>query len=123
TLILTLHADVEPEFKIYFNSKYSYGKAIDLVITSTGKRIAIEFDNIKMECIKLDGVHNSWQEATRISLSLMKKSEKEILNLQINDQYRPNQKTVCEALESKIVKKCKEYLQPLIQRNDADLKF
>ncbi|RHZ44563.1 hypothetical protein Glove_718g2 [Diversispora epigaea] len=74
TLTLTLHADIEPEFKVYFNSKYLCGKAIDLVKTSTGKRIAIEFDNIKTECIKLKGVHDSWQEATRISLSLMKKS-------------------------------------------------
>nr|CAG8554567.1 7030_t:CDS:2 [Entrophospora candida] len=63
---------------------------------SSGKGIAIEFDNIKTECIKLNGVHDSWQEATRISRSLMKKPEDEILNLEISDHYRPNQKTVRE---------------------------
>ncbi|CAG8482792.1 12580_t:CDS:2 [Funneliformis mosseae] len=122
TLILTLHADIEPEFQVCFNSKYSCGKAIDLVKTSTGKRIAIEFDNIKMECIKLDGIHDSWQGATRISLSLMKKSEDEILNLEISDHYRSNQKTVREVLDSKIRKKCNDYLEPLKNRRDADLK-
>jgi len=112
-LILTLHAEIEPEFQVYFNSKYSYGKAIDLAKTSTGKRIMIEFDNIKIGCIKLNGVHGSWQEATRISLSLMEKSEDEVLNLEINDQNRSNQKTIGEALESKIKKKCDDYLGPL----------
>ncbi|CAJ0844095.1 5206_t:CDS:1, partial [Entrophospora sp. SA101] len=72
TLILTLHANIEPEFQVDFNSKYSYGKATNLIKTSMRKRIAIEFDNIKTECIKLNGIHDSWQEATRISLSLMK---------------------------------------------------
>jgi len=122
TLILTLHADIEPEFQVYFNSKYSYGKAIDLTKTSTGKRITIEFDNIKIGCIKLNGVHGSWQEATQISLSLMKKSEDEVLNLEISDQSRLNQKTVREALESKIKKKCNDYLEPLKNRRDAELK-
>ncbi|CAI2193022.1 1514_t:CDS:2, partial [Funneliformis geosporum] len=89
TLILTLHANIEPEF---------------------------QFDNIKMECIKLDRIYNSWQGATRISLSLMKKSEDEILNLEISDYYRSNQKTVCEVLDSKIRKKCNDYLEPLKNR-------
>ncbi|CAH1760477.1 15182_t:CDS:10 [Entrophospora sp. SA101] len=61
---------------------------------SSGKGIAIEFDNIKTECMKLNGVHDSWQKAIRISRSLMKKPEDEILNLKISDHYRPNQKTV-----------------------------
>ncbi|RIB16879.1 hypothetical protein C2G38_2188802 [Gigaspora rosea] len=39
----------------------------------------------QMECIKLDGARDSWQEATRISLSLMTKLDDEILNLEIND--------------------------------------
>ncbi|CAG8577197.1 7296_t:CDS:2, partial [Racocetra fulgida] len=121
-LVLSHYADIEPEFQIYFQSNYSYGRAIDLVKTSTGKRIAIEFDNIKMECIKLDGVRDSWQEATRISLSLMTKLEDEILNLEINDPYRLNQKTIREALEWKIKKKCNEYLEPLKKRYDAELK-
>ncbi|CAJ0927747.1 16653_t:CDS:2 [Entrophospora sp. SA101] len=60
----------------------------------SGKGIAIEFDNIKTECMKLNGVHDSWQKAIRISRSLMKKPEDEILNLKISDHYRPNQKTV-----------------------------
>ncbi|RHZ79846.1 hypothetical protein Glove_140g24 [Diversispora epigaea] len=64
----------------------------------------------------------NWQEATRVSLPLMKKSEEKILNLKISDQNRPNQKTVREALELKISKKCNAYLEPLMKRNDADLK-
>ncbi|CAJ0758633.1 2483_t:CDS:2 [Entrophospora sp. SA101] len=63
-------------------------------VSSSGKGIAIEFDNIKTECMKLNGVHDSWQKAIRISRSLMKKPEDEILNLKISDHYRPNQKTV-----------------------------
>ncbi|CAG8771552.1 4773_t:CDS:1, partial [Dentiscutata heterogama] len=112
---------IEPEFQVY---PYSYdlnGKAIDLVKTSTGRRIAIEFDNIKMECIKLDRAQGSWQEATQVSRSLVAKSEDEILSLEISDHYRPNQKTVREALEWKIKKKSNEYLDPLKKRNDAEL--
>ncbi|KAF0433335.1 DUF1703-domain-containing protein [Gigaspora margarita] len=75
-----------------------------------------------MECIKLDGVRDSWQEATRNSLSLTTKLEDEILNFQINDLYQPNQKTIREALEWKIKKKCNEYLEPLKKRHDAELK-
>ncbi|CAG8706843.1 254_t:CDS:2, partial [Cetraspora pellucida] len=86
-LVLTLYADIEPEFRVNFQSNYLYGKTINLVKISTEKRIAIEFDNIKMECIKFDRIRDSWQEATRSSLSLMKKSENEILNLKINDLY------------------------------------
>ncbi|CAG8444428.1 382_t:CDS:2 [Ambispora gerdemannii] len=81
TLILTLRADIEPEFQ--------------------------------MECIKLDRARGSWQEATQVLRSLMAKSEDEILNLEISDHYRPNQKTVREALEWKIKKKSNEYLDPL----------
>ncbi|CAG8718247.1 6552_t:CDS:2 [Rhizophagus irregularis] len=56
TLILTLHADIEPEFQMYSQSSdFFNGKAIDLVKTSANKMIAIEFDNIKMENVILDG--------------------------------------------------------------------
>jgi hypothetical protein len=86
------------------------------VKTSTGKMIAIEFDNIKMQNVKLDGVKfdkdQDWQEATEVSRSLLEKSEDEILSLEISDRYRLNQKTVLEALESKIKTKSK-YLYPL----------
>ncbi|CAB4416494.1 unnamed protein product [Rhizophagus irregularis] len=121
TLILTLHADIEPEFQVYSQSSNFGGKAIDLVKTSTGKMIAIEFDNIKMENVKLDGARDSWQEATEVSRSLLEKSEDEILSLEIRDRYRPNQKTVREALESKIKKKNDEYLDPLKKQHDAEL--
>ncbi|CAG8810678.1 44391_t:CDS:2, partial [Gigaspora margarita] len=121
TLILTLRADIEPEFQVYPHSYDLNGKAIDLVKTSTGRRIAIEFDNIKMECIKLDRARGSWQEATQVSRSLVAKSEDEILSLEISDHYRPNQKTVREVLEWKIKKKSIEYLDPLKKRKDAEL--
>jgi hypothetical protein len=78
TLILTLHADIEPEFQVYSKGSNFGGKAIDLVKTSTGKMIATEFDNIKMENVKLDGARGSWQEATDVSRSLLEKSEDEI---------------------------------------------
>ncbi|CAG8715357.1 13443_t:CDS:2, partial [Acaulospora colombiana] len=98
------------------------GKAIDLVRTSIGKRIAIEFDNIKIENVKLDKTRDNWQEATEVSRSLLEKSEEEILKLKINDPFRKNQKTVEEALEWKIKTKSREYLEPLQNRQDADLK-
>ncbi|CAG8551534.1 7169_t:CDS:2, partial [Ambispora gerdemannii] len=122
TLILTLHADIEPEFQVYSQSSSFGRKAIDLVKISTRKRIAIEFDNIKMENIKLDKARGSWQEATEVSRSLLEKSEEEILKLKINDPYRRDQKTVEEALKWKIEKKSREYLEPLKNRQDADLK-
>ncbi|CAG8693276.1 3689_t:CDS:1, partial [Funneliformis caledonium] len=55
TLILTFHANIEPEFQVFSQSSNFSGKAIDLVKTSSEKMIAIEFDNIKIENIKLDG--------------------------------------------------------------------
>ncbi|CAG8643728.1 11586_t:CDS:1 [Paraglomus brasilianum] len=121
TLILTLHADIEPEFQVYSQSSSFGGKAIDLVKTSTRKMMAIEFDNIKMENVKLNGAQGSWQEATDVSRSLLEKSEDEILSLKISDRYRPNQKTVHEALESKIKKKSNEYLDLLKRQHDAEL--
>ncbi|CAB4438676.1 unnamed protein product [Rhizophagus irregularis] len=121
TLILTLyHADIKPEFQVSSRSSY-FGKAIDLVKTSTGKMIAIEFDNIKMENIILDGAQGSWQEATAVSRSLLEKSEDEILNLEISDRYRSKQKTVQQALEFKIEKKKSEYLESLKTQHDAKL--
>ncbi|RIB25281.1 hypothetical protein C2G38_2241501 [Gigaspora rosea] len=122
-MILTLHADIEPEFQVYSQSPDLYGMAIDLVKTtgSTGKRIAIEFDNIQMKKILLDGANGRWQDATKVSRSLLGKSEEEILGLKIDDEHRKGQKTVAEALEYKINTK-KKYLGPLSKRNDADLK-
>ncbi|CAG8832221.1 44825_t:CDS:2, partial [Gigaspora margarita] len=69
-----------------------------------------------MEYINLNGAQGTWQEATLVSRSLMTKLEDEILSLEISDPYRPDQKIVCEALEWKIKKKRKEYLEPL--KND-----
>jgi hypothetical protein len=54
TLILTLHTEIEPEFQVYSYSSNFGEKAIDLVKTSTGKMIAIEFDNIKIANVKLN---------------------------------------------------------------------
>ncbi|CAG8650476.1 4433_t:CDS:2, partial [Ambispora leptoticha] len=122
TLILTLHADIEPEFRVNSQNSKLGNKAIDLVKTSTGGRIAIEFDNIRMEYINLNGAQSTWQEAAQVSRSLMTKSEDEILSLEISDPYRPNQKTVREALEWKIKKKSNEYLEPLKKRHDAELR-
>jgi hypothetical protein len=122
TLILTFHStDIEPEFKVYSQSSKTHGKAIDLVKTSTGKIIAFEFDNIKVKNVKLDGVRDEWQEATDISQSLLRKSEDEILNLEISDKYQKNQRTVCEVLERKIKKKSNEYLDALKKEHDAEL--
>jgi hypothetical protein len=73
TLILTLHAYTEPEFQVYPHS--SSGKAIDLVKISTGKMIAIEFDNIRMANINSEGTKDSWQKATEVSRSLLEKSD------------------------------------------------
>ncbi|CAG8741849.1 2794_t:CDS:2, partial [Racocetra fulgida] len=75
TLILTLHANIEPEFQV----------------NSQNSNLAIEFDNIRMEYINLNGA--------QVSRSLMMKLEDEILSLEISDPYRPDQKTVHEALE------------------------
>ncbi|CAG8551357.1 2153_t:CDS:2 [Diversispora eburnea] len=120
-LILTLHADIEPEFQVHTQNLSR--KAIDLVKTSTGRRIAIEFDNIKTACIKLGKgkVLESWQELTQVSRLLSEKSDEEILSLEISDKYRPRQKTVREVLEQKINVKKNEYLTPLRDRNDAEL--
>ncbi|CAG8643216.1 16448_t:CDS:2, partial [Acaulospora morrowiae] len=67
TLILTLHTDIEPKFQVYSQSSNLGGKAINLVKTSIGKRIVIEFDNIKIENIKLNNTRDNWQEATKVS--------------------------------------------------------
>jgi hypothetical protein len=74
--------------------------------------IAIEFDNIKMANVNLEGTKDSWQKATEVSRSLLEKSDDEILSLKISDRYRSNQNTVREALESKIKMKRDEYLGP-----------
>ena len=71
--------------------------------------------------VKLDGTQGSWQKATDVSRSLLDKSDDEILNLKINDKYRPKQNTVREALESKIKTKSGEYLGPLKNQHDAKL--
>ncbi|CAG8692242.1 13027_t:CDS:2 [Acaulospora morrowiae] len=122
TLILAFHADTEPEFQVHSTSSNFSGKAIDLVRTGIGKRIAIEFDDIKIENVKLDKARDNWQEATEVSRSLLEKSEEEVLKLKINDPFQKNQKTVEEALEWKIKTKSREYLEPLQNRQDADLK-
>ncbi|CAG8510230.1 8170_t:CDS:2 [Diversispora eburnea] len=110
TLIISLHVDIEPEFKVYSQSSSS-GKAVDLVNTSTRKRIAIEFDNIKMETLNLSELENVGRMKLMFTI-FVEKPESEILNLEINDQHR-SQKTVCEVLENKIKMKI-EYLMPLI---------
>ncbi|KAF0481466.1 DUF1703-domain-containing protein [Gigaspora margarita] len=120
-MILTLHADIEPEFQVYSQSPDLYGMAIDLVKTNMGKRIAIEFDNIQMKKVLLDEASGHWQDATKVSRSLLEKSEEEILGLKIDDEHRKGQKTIVEALEYKINTK-KKYLGPLSKRNDTDLK-
>lgn len=99
-MILTLHADIEPEFQVYSQSSDLCGKVIDLVKISTRRRIVVEFDNIKMDKILLDGAKGCWEE---------------ILGLKIDDQNQKGQKTVAETL--KYIKK--EYLG---NQNDADLK-
>ncbi|RHZ67761.1 hypothetical protein Glove_299g101 [Diversispora epigaea] len=98
------------------------GKAIDLVISYIKKMLIIEFDNIKMECIKLDETRSDWQKSNEISLSFLKKPEEEILNLKIYDENRPNQNTVREALEWKIEKISNDYLESLKKLNDGNLK-
>ncbi|RHZ78500.1 hypothetical protein Glove_162g93 [Diversispora epigaea] len=119
-LILTLRADIEPEFQLSFQSSNYGGKAIDLVKTSTEKRIAIEFGNIKIREINFNENLINWQRATQVSRSLLEKSEDEILDLEILD-YNRNSSTIREFLENKI-KKCNDYLPPLKNRNDAKLK-
>ncbi|CAG8774030.1 7090_t:CDS:2, partial [Racocetra fulgida] len=69
-MILTLHADIEPEFQEYFQSPDLYGMAINLVKTSMRKRIAIEFDNIQMKKILLDG---AIAEALEYKINMKKK--------------------------------------------------
>jgi hypothetical protein len=96
-------------------------KIINLVKINTEKVIAIEFDNIKIESIKLDGIQSSWQKATDISQLLLEKSDDEILSLEINDRYHPNQKTVQQALESKIKKKNSKYLDLLKKQHNVEL--
>ncbi|CAG8537685.1 8277_t:CDS:2, partial [Scutellospora calospora] len=95
-----LHADIKPEFWVNSQNSHLGNKAIDLVKTSTRGRIAIEFDNIRMECINLNRTQKN-----------------EIVNLEISDPYRPNQKTVHEALEWKVKKKSNKYLEPLKKRH------
>ncbi|GBB92355.1 hypothetical protein RclHR1_00020058 [Rhizophagus clarus] len=115
----TFHADIQPEFWVNYNVNE---KIIELVKISDGERIAIECDNIKMECINLSEVQENMQETTKISLSLLEKSEDEILKLEINDPKRPNLKTVGEVLEWKIKKQSKEYLELLKKQDDKSVK-
>lgn len=119
TLLFTFYADIKPEFWVNYNVNE---KIIDLVKISNGKRIAIDCDNIKMECINLSGVQENMQEATKISLSLLEKSEDEILKLEINDPNQSNLKTVGELLEWKIKKQSKKYLELLKKQDDESLK-
>lgn len=119
TLIFTFYADIKPEFWVNYNVDE---KIIDLVRMSTGKRIAIECDNIKMECIKLNEIQDNTEETTKISSSLLEKSEDEILKLEINDPNQPSLKTVGELLEWKIKKKSKKYLELLEKQEDESLR-
>ncbi|CAG8482700.1 11291_t:CDS:2 [Ambispora gerdemannii] len=75
-MILNLHAGIEPEFQV-----------------------PTEVDNIQMKKIILDGASGRWQDATKVSRSLLEKSEEIILGLKIDDEHR---KTVAEDLEYKI---------------------
>ncbi|CAB4488802.1 unnamed protein product [Rhizophagus irregularis] len=75
-----------------FSQSSNFEKVINLVKINTKKVIAIEFDNIKIESVKLDGIQSSWQKVTDISQLLLKKSDNEILSFEINDRYYPNQK-------------------------------
>ncbi|RGB24870.1 hypothetical protein C1646_772519 [Rhizophagus diaphanus] len=93
TLTLTLHTDIKPEFQVFFQNS-NFEKVINLVKINTGKVIAIEFDNIKIENVKLDGIQSNRQKATDLSQLLLEKSEDEILSLEISNRYQPNQKTV-----------------------------
>ncbi|CAG8724666.1 14506_t:CDS:2 [Rhizophagus irregularis] len=119
TLIFTFYADIKPEFWVNYNVDE---KIIDLVRMSTGKRIAIECDNIKMECIKLNEIQDNTEETTKISSSLLEKSEDEILKLEINDPNQPSLKTVGELLEWKIKKQSKKYLELLEKQEDESLR-
>jgi hypothetical protein len=119
TLIYTFYADVKPEFWVNYNVNE---KIIDLVKISNGKRIAIECDDIKMECINLSGIQENIQETTKISSLLLKKSEDEILKLEVNNPDQSNLKTVGEILEWKIKKQSKEYLELLKKQEDESLK-
>ncbi|CAG8701160.1 24732_t:CDS:2, partial [Cetraspora pellucida] len=65
TLILTLYANIELEFWINSQNSNLGNKAIDLVKTSTGGRIAIEFDNIRIDYINLNRAQSTWQKATQ----------------------------------------------------------
>ncbi|PKY38773.1 hypothetical protein RhiirA4_451830 [Rhizophagus irregularis] len=82
TLTLTLHTDIKPKFQMFSQSS-NFEKIINLVKINTEKVIAIEFDNIKIESIKLDGIQSSWQKATDISQLLLEKSDDEILIVNI----------------------------------------
>ncbi|RHZ54542.1 hypothetical protein Glove_426g58 [Diversispora epigaea] len=120
--ILTHNADIEPEFQV---SDFS-GKAIDLVKTSTEERIAIEFGNIKIGDIDFNDDLRNWQKATQVSLSLLKKSEDEILDLKTIDfktsnRNSPNFITIRKLLDNKI-KQCNDYLSALKKRDDKKLK-
>ncbi|CAG8719358.1 9672_t:CDS:1, partial [Rhizophagus irregularis] len=75
-----------------FSQSSNFEKVINLVKINTKKVIAIEFDNIKIESVKLDGIQSSWQKVTDISQLLLEKSDNEILSFEINDRYYPNQK-------------------------------
>ncbi|PKB97245.1 hypothetical protein RhiirA5_433481 [Rhizophagus irregularis] len=88
---LEIETDIKPKFQMFSQSS-NFEKVINLVKINTKKVIAIEFDNIKIESVKLDGIQSSWQKVTDISQLLLKKSDNEILSFEINDRYYPNQK-------------------------------
>ncbi|CAG8456846.1 3988_t:CDS:2 [Dentiscutata erythropus] len=84
-MILTLHSDIEPEFLVYSQSPDLDGKAINLIKINNRKRIAIEFDNIRMNKVLLDRARGCWQEAIKVSRSLLEKTKNEVLKLKIDD--------------------------------------
>src|SRR5205814_2235869 len=111
TLILASHIDINSKFQVNFQVSE---QSIDLKI-STEKTITIEFDNIEMKCIKLDDKEQRyWQKASEVSMSLLNKSNDEILRLEINDPHQSKLKTVGEVFEYNI-KKCKEYFKQFLK--------
>ncbi|RHZ51235.1 hypothetical protein Glove_481g111 [Diversispora epigaea] len=120
--ILTYREDIEPEFQVSNFDK----KAIDLIKKGAEGRIAIEFGNIKIGDINFGVNLGDWNKATKVSLSLLEKSEDEILNLETVDfktsnRYNPNLITIRKFLDDKI-EKSNVYLTALKKRNDVKLK-
>ncbi|RHZ81374.1 hypothetical protein Glove_120g228 [Diversispora epigaea] len=122
TFILTYREDIEPEFQVLNFDR----KAIDLIKKGAEERIAIEFGNIKIGDINFGENLKDWKKATKVSLSLLEKSEDEILDLETVDfktsnRYNPNLITIRKFLNDKI-DKCNVYLTELKNRNDVKLK-